>query len=1482
MKTVKRWHIFLILFVATLTIYNILPTIFYYSQPLQKPIDQEKALHVSKEIFSRIDQVDQDTRSWIHSFCTSLGFSPKSLEVDQNFPAKLRILFYQEEEAEAFRKSFPQANASIHHPAKGYILREKDEAFPKELYLERSFASFPKKSLTHYLQFSSKAPHGDSPSLHETILLDRVGAIAKAILEKGSSQIVDKALQSENDLKTALLYSISHSIHEYSEVFGKDSAITKRHINNFRTSQEEKQPGSLLISALKSLHKGGETHLQMLKKSEKNETAQRQMLEERQLVLADSINLIERQQASLPSTPLSIQEILNPSPKTSSRPSSQKTFSLGKAHPFIKEMTLSWEEEKLLFVLHDDVLALLEEKGAPLADARKRSLSLLLEEIARIARVSSEDIEQADGMFSVQFSVLEDSRSILALDLWKIAEDEIALLENALQDWRPSHPELQKELFPTVTSASFAAVGAKKFPLGLALLHPKEQQASFPFLPNPSIYVAFRGLAPLMEKYAGAENSAEAKLLSQDIRSLQAILQKRGFVGYFASELNAPQEFSGDYIFENSHYFTPFLTATEEAFTPCGSKRYAVLELKDWEQRLLTLNKIETKQHEALIQERDDYKKALLYQKETAALRPKPQKSVFWNNLRLSFAKYFRGDERKTLKWGLDLCGGKSVTLSLHNKYGKQVVDPLEIDKGMQELEKRINRLGVRETTIRREGTHLVVDFPGSQNISAEELIQGSSMFFHVANEKFSLQNPALQKDVHAFLREVWNEAKIQQKTAPKEVETIACKHLYGEKLDPEHPEPRSPAGKILWDEGLRLALPSEKIRADSFHNKLSKVALYREDVAKKEQKEALPLCLVFHEHALAGAHLTEIQGSYDPSQGNFLRFSVKSSYQNRDQSWVYPKDILFSWTSQFAREKVLGTPLEKYTGGRGYRMCVLLNDAIISAPTLDAPIRDHAMISGHFSQKEIASLVGDLKAGSLSYAPKILSEVNVSPELGQKERTQGLFAVFLALSFVILLMSFYYRFLGVIASLALLFNLLMIFAALQNLGAALTLPGIAGIILTLGMAVDANVLVFERVREEIGLGKSLKAALHSGYEKAFSAIFDANITTMLAAMILLSFDSGPVKAFAITLIIGIASSMFSALFMTRIFFIGWLERTKKSSLAMLHLIRGRSWNFLGKSAPLLVCSLGIFLLGVATLSLQKSAVLGMEFTGGESAHLRFVPDKTRPYEEELVQSLRAQGVTPKDVQIRTLGKNHHLRVLLRPSFTPPTIQDASYDDYPFAKNPRLKWLALTAKRGSLPLEKETLRSLHQEASFMSAQLSEHVKNHAMMALFLAFVGIFIYLGIRFEYLYAASAVLCLLHDVLVSMALISILRYCGFPLQMDLQATAALMTIIGYSLNDTIVVFDRIREELKNPEKRSLPTIVNQSINDTFSRTMMTSLTTLIALLALVFFGGEAIFSFAFVMTVGVMVGTASSLFVAGPLLLYFRRTFAPIKGEL
>lgn len=481
--------------------------------------------------------------------------------------------------------------------------------------------------------------------------------------------------------------------------------------------------------------------------------------------------------------------------------------------------------------------------------------------------------------------------------------------------------------------------------------------------------------------------------------------------------------------------------------------------------------------------------------------------------------------------------------------------------------------------------------------------------------------------------------------------------------------------------------------------------------------------------------------------------------------------------------------------------------------------------------------------------------------------------------------MVVYYRFAGAVASIAVLFNLLILWATLQNLGATLSLAGIAGIILTVGMAVDANVLVFERIKEEFALTGRIASAISAGYKKAYSAIIDSNVTTIIAALILLNFDAGPIKGFALTLIIGIVSSMFTALFMTRFYFTGWAQNPKNKVLQI-----GKSWiqakgiDFLKRSKLAFSVAAILILAGGYLVFAQRATIFGMDFTGGFSLNLEMAENKKNSqgevnFAQAVEQALIAKGATDRDFQIRELNPSNHLRILFgtsmeqtgKPFYRMPLENDRTDIAYPFEKNPRIEWVVQALQSEGLALSHHSLEHLDANWTSMSGQMSDTMRNNAMIGLLISLVSIFIYITFRFEYKFAAAAIICLLHDILITLGLMGLLHAVGVPLQIDLNTVAAIMTIVGYSLNDTIIIFDRIREEMKISRGKNLTETVNNALNVTLGRTTITSGTTLLVLIALVILGGSSIFSFALVMVIGVFFGTLSSWYIASPLMLFF-----------
>jgi SecD/SecF fusion protein len=429
-------------------------------------------------------------------------------------------------------------------------------------------------------------------------------------------------------------------------------------------------------------------------------------------------------------------------------------------------------------------------------------------------------------------------------------------------------------------------------------------------------------------------------------------------------------------------------------------------------------------------------------------------------------------------------------------------------------------------------------------------------------------------------------------------------------------------------------------------------------------------------------------------------------------------------------------------------------------------------------------------------------------------------------------------------------------------------------------MAIDANVLVFERYREEYKISGRVASAIQAGYSKAFTAIVDSNITTILAALILLQFDSGPIRSFAVMLIIGIISSMFTALFMTRFFFAGWVKRNKDKPLVMSDFIGKPNFDFLAFAKPVIIGSVIVMVLGAGLFYNQKSTIFGMDFTGGYSLNVDLKEKENIDSYRLLVKdALVDAGANTADVDVRQLTRPNQLRIQLSTGMEEPgrpfngmaDIKEVPGSAFEYENNPRLAWVVHALAEKGLEIPDSQLATLNSNWTIVSGQLSDTMRNNAIMALGLALLSILIYITFRFEFKFAIAAVIGLVHDVIITVGVLALFHKMGFPVQINLDVIGALMTIIGYSLNDTIIVFDRVREDTHLYRKWSYAEIINHSLNVTLSRTLMTSGTTLLVLLALVFLGGKSIFAFSLVMTIGVIVGTLSSLFVAAPVLLYF-----------
>ncbi len=1496
MEKQKKWHLFVILAVIALTVYNILPTIFYYTKPLQKPINEKMGIDIGKHSVQRVNALEKEAVSWLHSFASLIQTKPKAIALVKENPQFIDVTFSTDDAAKRFTRYFPKAGSLIPFVPAQLSLLDAHVLLNNTVRVKRAIPlHFDESQPENYFRFVEKyAEDGSVTPKYKEIQSDRVTEILHVISGPSEDASLLLALLREPQGARAreYVFTIADRINRYTSIFGEQPHLAQRFYSGFThgTFPESKKAAvEKLLSLMQNVSDG--VRLQRTQAEDAVTTKTDELeIEELKETIASLKNRESELQKAL-RTLKAKQTIFAKGPATWTTryindivAQGASSVELSGINPLLK--TLSFEAEKgtITLYLQNDISTTLDRLEKANGD-KKRATSLtqlVYNEVARIGRDAGESFSPSLDGFSLELSSLTNSSSLLLFDLSAIAQEKISQLENILQaEWNPSSKELQADRYPIVSASEYNKLPETQKRFALVLQSPGLGQTE-PGLKTSSLYVIAKGVEPLLKKAEKNPNAPSSKTLLRDLQKLQKLLYANGFIAYPGSSIYQNHRLAHDMIFEEEEYYNTVLAATREKFDVHGTKRFATLDFTNVEQRILTQNRIDTAIHEDLLKWRDEYYAAQVNPRLNAKLEiPKPTKNALLSNLALSAKKYFRGDERKILHWGLDLSGGKTVQIELRDQNNKVVKDENDLRQGINELYRRVNKMGVSEVTIRQEGNTITLDFPGSQNLSASDLVKASSMYFHVVNEKYTPSNRELADHVNNFLQDVWNEAVVTNNKDVDSINRIAFEHLYGDSKESGIIQPRSVAAKALYDSGLRLVDPDTSVRTSDFNDELSKVALMRGDTFAEWNGQANPLLIVFNNYVLEGSSLENVHAAYDPSKGNYLSFEIKGKQSLRSGGVINPRADTYAWTSHFSKEGVADSQMGEFSHGRGWRMAVILNGSIISSPTLDSALDSRAMISGSFTQREANKLEADLKAGSLTFTPQILSEKNISPELGIQDRVQGILATVLALAFVIALMIGYYRFAGVVASIAVLFNLLIMWAALQNIQATITLAGIAGVILTVGMAVDANVLVFERIREEFERTGRISSAVRAGYAKAFTAILDSNITTVIAALILLNFDSGPIKGLALTLIIGIVSSMFTALFMTRFFFIGWIQNPKNTKLSMAQWFKKPNIHFLRYASLFIGASLILCAAGGYFGAKQRSTLFGMDFTGGFAMQVDL---KTKPdtnYRQAVEKALTDAGITAQEVEVRELNPSHVVKIFLSSSLDlpghvfagMPLEQTEDVGAYRFETNPRIVWVVSQLEKHGLEISEQAKVDLEKHWTSVSGQMSDTMREQALIGLTLALVCILLYIGIRFEFKYAIAATLGLVVDVGVTVALLALLHALGFPAQIDLKTIAALMTIIGYSLNDTIIIFDRIREDAKLQPKASMQDIMHNALNITLSRTVMTSTTTLVVLIALIALGGSTIFGLALVMIIGVVYGTLSSLFVASPLLLFFHK---------
>jgi SecD/SecF fusion protein len=515
-----------------------------------------------------------------------------------------------------------------------------------------------------------------------------------------------------------------------------------------------------------------------------------------------------------------------------------------------------------------------------------------------------------------------------------------------------------------------------------------------------------------------------------------------------------------------------------------------------------------------------------------------------------------------------------------------------------------------------------------------------------------------------------------------------------------------------------------------------------------------------------------------------------------------------------------------------------VLDGRVQSAPVIREPIYGgHASITGDFTEEEVRNLASVLE-NPLQTPVTVEEERSVSATLGSDSIRSGVYAGLVGLALSFLFIIIYYRFAGLVASIALILNLVLLFGAMAMFNFVLTLPGIAGIILTIGMAVDANVLIYERLREELATGKPLNVALNAAYERAFSAIFDSNVTTLITALILFWKATGPIKGFAVTLTIGIVASMFSALLVTRNCFNWAIASGVLKRVTMSNLIKATNFDFLSKRRLSVGISTLVILVSVVVFAVRGEKNFGIDFKGGD---LLVLEGQKKVDEGDVRAALKQIDLEESVVQTEKSSGKEFLTIRSAPG-TSDRIEKLLDEKFPEAK------------------------FRVEQSDKVGKLVGDELARNSLIALGLGIIGIFIYVTARFEFAFALGAIIALMHDVILTIGAFAL-----FGRELSLIIVGAVLTIAGYSINDTIVVFDRIREGMRTTNGGSLQFIMNRAINETLGRTILTGGTTVLSTLALYFLGGPVLHDFAFTILIGILVGTYSSIFIASPIVLWW-----------
>ncbi len=832
----------------------------------------------------------------------------------------------------------------------------------------------------------------------------------------------------------------------------------------------------------------------------------------------------------------------------------------------------------------------------------------------------------------------------------------------------------------------------------------------------------------------------------------------------------------------------------------------------------------------------------------------------------------------------------KGITV---NSTNAEVLDVIKdetnsaIDRSYQILRTRIDRFGVAQPNIQKleNSGRILVELPGIKDPKrVRKLLQGTAQlefwetynftelynFFDEANKRLAEINKAnegLEKEVEETKSEdepalLANDSLKAQEEAMEEMRAnfpiynYLTPSYYQNEMGQTYPAQTARVGMALVKDTANINRMLKQVK-NIFPRDVRFAWCVKPNVSADGSQEYIDLVALKtsrdNKAALGGEVIVDARQDYD--QNGRVEVTIQMNSEGA-KAW------------------------KRLTGENiGRQVAIVLDDYVYSYPVVndEIPSGRSSISGGDMTVEEAQDLANILKAGKLPAPARILEENVVGPSLGQEAINSGLWSFIIAFVLVLIYMLFFYSKAGFAADTALLVNIFFMFGVLASFGTVLTLPGIAGIVLTLGMAVDSNVIIFERIKEELRAGKGLRTAIADGYKAAYSAILDGNITTFLTAFVLFEFGTGPVQGFATTLMIGIATSLFTSLFITRLVFEGWLKKDKNinfSNNATRNFLKNTSFDFIkfGKTAAIIA---GVFIvISVGSLAV-RGLNLGIDFKGGRNYVVRFDNDVTVNEVRNALANVKEFENVP---EVKTYGPSRQVKITTDYKIndnTPDVDQEIQGLIYNALKG--LYDTEMTYEQFTTDSDKSNVLLGILSSQKVGATVADDVTRKAFIAVIVSLVVMFAYIAIRFRrWQYGLSSIVCLTHDTLLVIGMYSLFNnILPFTMEVNQSFIAAVLTIIGYSINNTVVIFDRVRENVTLFPKKGWKERFNSANNSTLLRTINTSGTTIVVLLAIFIFGGETIRGFVFALLVGMIAGTFSSLFIASPL------AYALFKGK-